>query len=1480
MGTLIISSGEVSSGLIADSTGDIMVQGGGTLTDSIATDNGMIYTDPEYAETGVPGATLQRITASGGDVWVFDCGSASDITAENNGYFYVAGGGLTSGLVQGGGNGLVYAGATADLVTVAAGGKFYNLGGTVRDTVVLSGGSFVVQLATAETSGTTVLTGGVMRIVAASSGAAYAGKATGTIVNGGFLEVESGTAINTVVSAGSMRVNKSNTVDSVTLIDGYLEIDEATANATVVSGGSMRVSSGGIAQGTVVSGGIFEIGSALGSGTVVNGGTMRVSYAGSIQNTTVNAGQFEVVSGAATGTTILSGAATLTGATVSGLNLGSAVTAAMDSASILSGKAAFEAGASITIAGGTIAFDTALTTAETAQITGFSAVADSADAAYTLTVAEAEDIKGDYLLATDAAGFKGDVAFGDDTLAVGKKAVLVDGLYYSLSLNPDNGLVLTVAEEPPALPTLVYVNIDWTDLAAGDTVTIGDVTAKIGYDAFATGDEAVAFIGGDTSVSRNLTFLSDGSLASHLGFDSITLNADSFVSLAGGYAGKSITIDATGYADFSKKVMVADGGYAPEVAISVIGDGFGSQILEDGVTLLVTSELVSNTYANTDWTEESVKGMYIGDVALVWDKNAFNSFSKAAAALGEDGTLYIEGGTSSETVALTRENDVVICGNTAGTVAGSFAGYGGALTVENGFSVSAISGFSLLSVGEGSLTASESISLTKDGVLNFDLTAVSAGNTEALVNGLSLVTGNPKYTLTDPAPKEGIYLLASDAASFSSDIEFGMYTLKVGESVLIDDKLTYTLGITDNNDLALTVAVYVPPKPDLAYVNSAWSDKKDGDTVTVGEKTATIGFDAFATLAPAIAGVSDDGAVEVVGGTVSFADGYSKTITVDADATVIGKGAFTTPVTVNGTVAFDTVFVTAEAPQFTGFSKVAGTAKYTLTDAAAKEGVCLLASDAANFNGDVAFGTYTLKVGESVLVDDKLTYTLGITDNSDLALTVVAYVPPPPTTPTLAYVNSAWSDKKAGDIVTVGSKTATIGYDAFATLAPAIAGVTDDGTVEVVGGTVSFADGYSKTITVDAPATVVGKATFDKTITVNGTFAFDTANATSEAAQFNGFSKVAGTAKYTLTDAAAKEGVCLLASDAASFNGDVTFGTYTLKVGESVLVDESLVYTLGITDSSDLALTVAAYVPPAVPAKSDIDANGVSDVMFQYTGGQGQIGFWMNGTSEWKSTNTLHPVDTWEVLGAYDMNANGKADSVLVGNVVVSGIKGAFIGYYVDSEDLDANWINISYLTNNEGYVWKNKVGNLTGNEGMNSIVWHTTDLGALGVWTDGTDNWVSLGAGFDANWEMIGCGDFTGSGKDTVLMSYAGGQVFYTIGIDGAASELTKSDLGWVVRAIGDFSGDGKDDIVAFHAETGLVAMWGDGTTANWSLLGQLDAGDWFVVGAGDYNGDKQDDLLVRQYSTGMLGYYTSGDMSQWNVLGYGVDMSWTVIA
>ena len=369
----------------------------------------------------------------------------------------------------------------------------------------------------------------------------------------------------------------------------------------------------------------------------------------------------------------------------------------------------------------------------------------------------------------------------------------------------------------------------------------------------------------------------------------------------------------------------------------------------------------------------------------------------------------------------------------------------------------------------------------------------------------------------------------------------------------------------------------------------------------------------------------------------------------------------------------------------------------------------------------------------------------------------------------------------------------------------------------------------------------------------------------------------------------------------AEFSDDSVKKQYSLDGGETwadydeggvIIIINSTVLFRGVDEAgnaSEITTVVVdniTQVVPAYAAKSDVDGNGVSDVMFVWTGEDGegnyQHGYWMNGTSEWRSANVGHPAE-WLNLGCHDMSGDGKADSVLVGNVVVNEVKGAYIGYYADANDTDENWVNIGYLNNADDIDWRNNVGNLTGNaSGANSIVWYAPELYALGAWTDGTETWVTLSNSFGGDdWTLVGCGDFNGDGKDSVVMSGAGGTYFYTADLDGTVASMGAANWsGWEVRAIGDFSGDGKDDMVLFHQETGSMVMLADGNLDSFTSIGQLDANDWFVVGAGDYNGDQKDDLLVRQYSTGMLGYYTSGDTTQWNTLGYGVDMSWTVIA
>ena len=82
--------------------------------------------------------------------------------------------------------------------------------------------------------------------------------------------------------------------------------------------------------------------------------------------------------------------------------------------------------------------------------------------------------------------------------------------------------------------------------------------------------------------------------------------------------------------------------------------------------------------------------------------------------------------------------------------------------------------------------------------------------------------------------------------------------------------------------------------------------------------------------------------------------------------------------------------------------------------------------------------------------------------------------------------------------------------------------------------------------------------------------------------------------------------------------------------------------------------------------------------------GNYQHGYWMNGTSTWQSAGSNHPAE-WDNLGCYDMTGDGKADSVLFGNVTSeAGIHGAYIGYYADAIDNPdgSTWVNIGYLNN------------------------------------------------------------------------------------------------------------------------------------------------------------------------------------------------------
>ncbi len=925
--------------------------------------------------------------------------------------------------------------------------------------------------------------------------------------------------------------------------------------------------------------------------------------------------------------------------------------------------------------------------------------------------------------------------------------------------------------------------------------------------------------------------------------------------------------------------------------------------------LLVGEQTPPETvYLSTDWRwtgDGSLVEVPSGTANIGYD--AFYSADDAIeASLFGGSTIEIIRGMYSFTSDLEIPGDVVVNGGTLSVSAGgsrllgnitvnrysllileegaSLGGSivlntGGSLTLKNGMAVSGLelSEWSTIRLGNGS--SASSIRLLNNGRMDVDAGGLASGITVEAVGGT-----------------QGSLTVYADGFASDVTVQGGRLTVKEGGTA--SDITVYGGNLSE----------------DYGGVISSLTVAGSGSVSIRGKLTGRCSFGEGANI---IVGSGDENAPSW-----------------PPPADWIPPAA---------TINFDLSYTSVDGPAlYEGFSRISykGTpAVYTLTASASQEnGDYLLANGVTSFADSITvsnnYGILGTLAIDQVLIANGAIYMLGLEDGK-LNLSISGYVPPE-----AVYLNAAWTGLQNGKVVSVSGGTAIIGYDAFSVGNDAVSAAGTNGTLTILGGTFTFTAGILpdataldgsavrdsavlNTLTVEAGASVwnmqvaegatltvragasasnllvsegatlmieaggklTGWGVFSEgaNITVDGTLDFDISTLTAaSSALYEGLSYVQGDTAYTLTVRAAQTpGFYYLAYGAGDFKSAITIvgtdGTAlgTLRAGISTRIGDAL-YTLNLGDGI-LSLSIA---PAAETARSDIDGNGISDVLFQYTGGDYQTGYWMNGKDTWLGANMPHSAE-WTLLGAYDMDGDGIADSVFVGNTVVNSVKGAYIGYYKGGVDTDDNWMNIHFLENEEENVWANKIGNLTGNNNRNSIVWHCAGLGALGVWTDGTSNWVSLGAGFDSDWTMVGCGDFDGDGRDSVVMSYMGGVKYYAIGIDGSAVDMGALNWsGWETRAIGDFAGDGKDDMVLFHKETGVMVKLADGSVDNYTVLGQLAANDWFVVGAGDYDGDKKDDLLVRQYSTGMLGYYSSGDTSKWVELGRGVDMDWTVIA
>lgn len=431
------------------------------------------------------------------------------------------------------------------------------------------------------------------------------------------------------------------------------------------------------------------------------------------------------------------------------------------------------------------------------------------------------------------------------------------------------------------------------------------------------------------------------------------------------------------------------------------------------------------------------------------------------------------------------------------------------------------------------------------------------------------------------------------------------------------------------------------------------------------------------------------------------------------------------------------------------------------------------------------------------------------------------------------------------------------------------------------GGQVAFLDA---TLGGMIHAAVYGAIDVSSQTTIDFSVADHTADGTALITRWNNIAN--GTkANYTITVKADQSaGTYILATEAGTFNQTLTVKNDTGSEFGTIALDETKrfgnsSYTLG-KDGINLTLTVEK----ATATRGDFDGNGISDILFQNLADSANpLGAWMNADkTQWNGALGPAPKSDWTVYGAYDFTGSGVCDIMFRSKRADTQYA---VGYYEDGDVTQFRTMGWGVTAE-----WElADVGDFNGS-GRADILWKNSSNGYLGLWMDGTDQWVALPASnLGSGQSLIGMGDVNGDGKDDILINSNGVLGYWDITgiLDGTSSTPEWNAFGihvgneWETIGCADFDGNGKADIVLWRDSDGYVGTYMNCDVNDFrGIYPGASKDEWGLPGFGDYNGDGCEDVLVRNLASGALGYWDGADEFKWNEIGSGVDSTWAVIA
>ena len=477
-GKLEIDSGGVAENTTLNSRGGMYVSDGGTANNTVVASRGSMY----VSDGGTANST---VVSYGGNFYLSKGGTAADTSVSSGGRFTVLSGGTVSDIALNG-RITVSSGGTATGIVVSDGAL---MDFTVAPNTLIAGtsGGVAFEIGNGLVSGYTVNTGDTLNI---SSG----GAADRVTVNGGVLYVEStGILNNTTLNRGTIFVYNGAIATNITVSSGTLSVmdrgiaegiavssggsfslyrESLADNATVFSGGEIRVFNGGDLENAAVSGGLLAVASlGLANSATVNGGELQVSSGGLANDVLVSSGDLHIFSGGMVNSTMVSSGGRVileSEGTVNHATVGAGGTLKIESGGDLNSALVQGDGrllgyfdcVNITFeSGAALYFDVStITHGNTGALVNLTRLSDPETVPFRLLISDSQET-GVYKLAKHAAGFDRTISVVNDVMELGSistdQPVWINGKEYTLNLNDDE-LTLSVTT-----PTAQYVYLDF-----------------------------------------------------------------------------------------------------------------------------------------------------------------------------------------------------------------------------------------------------------------------------------------------------------------------------------------------------------------------------------------------------------------------------------------------------------------------------------------------------------------------------------------------------------------------------------------------------------------------------------------------------------------------------------------------------------------------------------------------------------------------------------------------------------------------------------------------------------------------------------------------------------------------------------------------------------------------------------------------------------------------------------------------------------